>query len=107
MFLGLPDPDPIITCTDPDPTINKKKSKKKLDFYYLIFFYFFLLFVSAVNLPSKSNKKKNLKNLFIGGILPATDEKKHVVRIRGSVSLPKCHVSATLVTGIRRIHDKS
>jgi hypothetical protein len=25
MFLGLPDPDPWLFCTDPDPSINKQK----------------------------------------------------------------------------------
>jgi hypothetical protein len=29
MFLGLPDLDSSLFCTDPDPFINKQKSKKK------------------------------------------------------------------------------
>jgi hypothetical protein len=59
-----------------------------------------------VNVPSKSNTQKKLKNLFFVGILSATDEKsrirtrnrsrKPVVRIRGSRSVPKCHGSTTL-----------
>jgi hypothetical protein len=45
LFLGLPDPDPSIFCTDPDPSINKQKSYKILDFYCFVtfLFYFFIL----------------------------------------------------------------
>jgi hypothetical protein len=32
MFLGLPDPDPLVRGTDPDPSIIKN-SKKNLDSY--------------------------------------------------------------------------
>jgi hypothetical protein len=33
MFLGLPDPDPLVRCmdSDPNPSIIKQKSKKNLD----------------------------------------------------------------------------
>jgi hypothetical protein len=36
MFLGLPDQNPSLFCTDPDPdpSINKKNNKKNLDFYF-------------------------------------------------------------------------
>jgi hypothetical protein len=33
--LGLPDPDPLVRGTDPDPLITSKKSKKPLGFYLL------------------------------------------------------------------------
>jgi hypothetical protein len=33
---GLPDPDPLLFCTDSDPSINEKKSKKTLDIYYFL-----------------------------------------------------------------------
>jgi hypothetical protein len=34
MFLGLPDPDPLVIGTVPDPSIIKQNSKKNLDSYY-------------------------------------------------------------------------
>jgi hypothetical protein len=47
---------------------KSEKSKKNLDFYYLVFCDLFLIFLPLkpdVNVPSKSNKQKNLlKNLF-------------------------------------------
>ncbi len=49
MFLGLPDPDPLVKGIDldPDPDPSScKNSKKNLDCYYF------------VNVPSKSNKQK-------------------------------------------------
>jgi hypothetical protein len=42
MFLGLLDPDPLVTCTDPDPSIIKQNSKKNLDSYCFVSFYDFL-----------------------------------------------------------------
>jgi hypothetical protein len=38
MFLGLPDSEPSLFCTDPDPdpSINKQKSKKNLYFYFFM-----------------------------------------------------------------------
>jgi hypothetical protein len=62
-----------------------------------------------VNVPSKSNKQRNLY-LFFVGILSATDEKSRicirrririresVVRIRGPGFVPKCHGSITLIS---------
>jgi hypothetical protein len=29
MFLGLPDPDPVVRGTDPDPSIIKQKQSRK------------------------------------------------------------------------------
>jgi hypothetical protein len=38
MFLGLPDPDPLVRGMDPDPdpSIIKKNSKKNLDSFYFV-----------------------------------------------------------------------
>jgi hypothetical protein len=38
MFMGLPDPDPLVRGTDldPDPSIIKQKSKKHLDSYCFV-----------------------------------------------------------------------
>jgi hypothetical protein len=57
MFLGLLDldPDPLVTGTDPDPSIIKQNSKKNLDFYCFVT----LSLKNDVNVPSKSNKQKN------------------------------------------------
>jgi hypothetical protein len=38
MFLGLPDPDPLVRDTDPDPSIISKNSKKNSDSYCFDFF---------------------------------------------------------------------
>jgi hypothetical protein len=61
MFLGLPDSDPSLLCTDPDPSINKKKSKKNLNFYYFMTSFRLLSIKTDVNVPSKSNKENKLK----------------------------------------------
>ncbi len=62
MFLGLPDPDPLIRGMDPDPnhSIIKQKSKKNLDSYCLVTFFGLLSLKNNVNVPSKSKKQKNL-----------------------------------------------
>jgi hypothetical protein len=53
MFLGLPDPHPLVTSTGtdpaPDPSITKQKSKKNLDFYW--FCDFFMTFFTSVSDP--------------------------------------------------------
>jgi hypothetical protein len=45
MFLGLPNPDPLVTSADPapDPSIIKQKSKKNLDLICKQLVYDFLL----------------------------------------------------------------
>ncbi len=62
MFLDLPDPCPLLFCLDPDldPSINKKKSKKTLISTILLLLFDFSSKKTDVNLPSKSNKQKNL-----------------------------------------------
>jgi hypothetical protein len=44
MFLGLPDPqpDPLVTITDPDPSIIKQKQEEKS--WFLPFCDFFMTF---------------------------------------------------------------
>jgi hypothetical protein len=48
MFLGLPDPDPLVRgmdldpALDPDPSIIMQNSRKNLDSYYFVTLFFFL-----------------------------------------------------------------
>jgi hypothetical protein len=66
MFLGLPDPDPLVSgmdphpALDPDPSIIMQKNKKNLDSYYFVTLFDFLSLKNDVNVPSKSNKQKKL-----------------------------------------------
>ncbi len=74
-----------------------KKSWFCLPFLWLLFD--FLSVKTIVNVPSKSNKQKNLgKNLLLVRILSATDEKSRI-QIQGSGSVPKRHRSAILEKG--------
>jgi hypothetical protein len=83
MFLGFPDPDPLVRgmdpnpAPDPDPSIIllsfNKNSKKGLDSYSLGL----LSLKNDVNVPSE-------------------------VWIRGSGSTPKCHGSGTLIATSHR-----
>jgi hypothetical protein len=63
MFLGFldPDPNPLVRGVDPapDPSITKQEIPS-----FLLFcdFFYFLSLKNVVNVPSKSNKQKNLKN---------------------------------------------
>ncbi len=56
MFWGL---DPVVRGTDPDRLSSSKNSEKNL---FCVFFMSFYLrkFKNDVNVPSKSNKQKNL-----------------------------------------------
>jgi hypothetical protein len=68
MFLGLPDPDPLVRGMDPDPDLLRirillsscKNSKKNLDSYYFGTLFDFLSVKNEVNVASKSNKQKKL-----------------------------------------------
>ena len=70
MFLGLPDPEQLVRGMDPDPdpaldldpypSIIIQNSKKNLDSYYSRALFDFLSLKNDVNVPSKSNKQKNL-----------------------------------------------
>jgi hypothetical protein len=65
MFLGLPDPYPLVRGVNPDldPSIilpsSSKNSKKNLDSYCFVTSLDFLSLKNDVNVPSKSNKQKN------------------------------------------------
>jgi hypothetical protein len=91
MILGLldPDPNPEFICTDPDPSINKQKNEEKPCFLLFCDFFYFLSLKNDVNVHSKRNKHKNLREkkkiLFFVGILKVTDEKSGIrsqIRIR-------------------------
>ena len=58
MFLGLPDPDPLVRGMDPDLLPPCKNSKKNLDSYYFVTLFDFLSMKKDVNVSSKSNKQK-------------------------------------------------
>jgi hypothetical protein len=63
MFFGLPDPDPLARGIDPDqdPSISScKNSKKNLDSYCIMASSGLLTLENDVNVPSKSNKQKNI-----------------------------------------------
>ncbi len=76
MFLGLPDPDPLVRgmdpdpdpaldpdpdlALDPDPSIIMQKSKKNLYSYYLVTLFDFLSLKNDVNVASKSNRQNKL-----------------------------------------------
>ncbi len=65
MFLGPPDPDPLVRGMEnpaPDRTLlsSCKNSKKNLDSFYFVTLFDFLSLKNDVNLPTKSNKQKKL-----------------------------------------------
>jgi hypothetical protein len=66
MFVGLPDPDPLVRgmdpdpALDPDPSIIMQNSKNNLDSNYFITFFHFLSLKNDVYVASKSNKQKKL-----------------------------------------------
>jgi hypothetical protein len=61
MFLGLPDPDPLVRCMDPDPDPDPSIIMQNLDSYYFVTLFDFLSLKNDVNvLPSKSKKQKKL-----------------------------------------------
>jgi hypothetical protein len=112
-FLGLPDPDPSLFVRIRIRiwilTSSSKKSKKILISTVLFLLYDFLSFKNYVNVPSKSNKQRILeKNLFLLASWKPPDENsriririhKSVIRICGTGSVPKCHGSTTLLTGL-------
>ncbi len=65
MFLGLPDPDPLVRGMDPDPDpaldlAHAKIERKTLIPNILLLFLTFLSLKNDVNVASKSNKQKKL-----------------------------------------------
>ncbi len=61
VYFGLPDPDPdpLVRCMDPDPSIIMQKYEKS-KIYYFVTLFDFLSLKNNVNVPSKSNKQKKL-----------------------------------------------
>jgi hypothetical protein len=91
MFLGLPDPDPLGKCMDPDPdpSIIKQKSKKNLDSYcFVTLFGHFIFEKNDVNVHSKSNKQKNcfIKVPFFGGLKVNDENNRILIRIHTKIS---------------------
>ncbi len=107
MFLNkcVVDPGPyVFGPSDPDPSLfvqirilpstSKKVRKILIPTIFLLLFY--LLYLKTdVNVPSKSNT--GMQNNLEKKNMSATDEKSRmcesVIRIPGSGSVPKCHVS--------------
>jgi hypothetical protein len=71
MFLGLPDPNPLVRGMDPDPALDPypsilvQKSKKILDSYYFVTIFDFLSVKNDVNVPSKSKSRKNFRRKLV------------------------------------------
>jgi hypothetical protein len=62
MFLGLPDPDPLVSSEVWIRILlsSSKNRKKNLDFYcFVTSFRLFFIFENEGKMPSKSNKQKN------------------------------------------------
>ncbi len=106
MFLGLldSDPDPLVRGAAPDSApygiwiliSSIKNGKKTLDSYCVVTSLWLFIFKNDVNVPSKSNKQKNLeKNSF----LLASWRSLMKIAGSGNWSAPKCHRSATLLGG--------
>jgi hypothetical protein len=56
----------------------RKNSKKKFVSYSFLTFYDFLSMKNDVNVPSKSNKQKNLDKKFFVGVLKTNDENSRI-----------------------------
>jgi hypothetical protein len=66
MFLGLPDPDPFVRDTDPDPTVLSswsKNSKKNLDSCCFVISLWLLSLKYDVTAPSKVTNKTTWRSL--------------------------------------------
>ncbi len=64
MFLGLLDPDPVVRGIDPDPDPSIIVRKTLIPTVLWLLFDLLSL-KNYVNVPSKSNKQKSLKNIFL------------------------------------------
>jgi hypothetical protein len=58
MFLGHPDPDPLLRGMDPDP--DPSIIMQKFDSYYFVILFDFISLKNDVNVHSTSNKQKKL-----------------------------------------------
>jgi hypothetical protein len=91
-FLGLPDPhpDPLITSTDPDPSIIKQNSKKNRDFYCYVTSLLLFIFEEwwkCTSVPSPDP--------YVFG--PPGSASGSVGQRFGSGSVPTCHGSPTIL----------
>jgi hypothetical protein len=97
MDLLVPNQDPLIRGTDPDPSTSSKNSKKNLDSCNFVTFYDLSSWKNDVNAPSKSNMQK--KKFFVG-VLKFKDENSRIrihwseARIR--IRTKGCHGPTTL-----------
>jgi hypothetical protein len=95
LFLGLPDPDPLVRGTDPDPFIIKqKKVRKTLIPIVLRLLYDFLSLKNDVNVALKSNKQKKTCR----SPMKIAESRAGSGVEYGSGSVPICHGSATMLT---------
>ncbi len=65
MYMGLPDPDPLVRGMDSDPAPDRillscKHSKKNLDSFYFVTLFDFLYLKNDVYVPSTSNRQKKI-----------------------------------------------
>jgi hypothetical protein len=64
MFLGFPDPDPLVRGIDPDP-VSSKNSKKNLDSFCFVTSFGLFIFEKGCNVYSKVLSRKTfLKFVF-------------------------------------------
>jgi hypothetical protein len=86
MFLGFPDPDPLVRCMDPDPDLQTKIVRKTLIPTVLLLLLDFLSLKNDANVPSKrtGNKQKNFQSkIFVVGVFKVNDEISRIrIRIR-------------------------
>ncbi len=87
MFLGLQDLDPLVRCTDPDPDPSNKIIRKIFIPTVLWLLFYFLSLKNDVNVALKVNKK-NINFLLLSW---------RSLTKKQDLSIPKCHISATLV----------
>jgi hypothetical protein len=107
--LGLLDPYPDLSfiCKEnpSDSWFFHQQAKNEENLVWLL--YDFLSVKNDVNVPSKHKSER--KNCFFC-ILKVTDQKSRIcqskVQIRGSGSVPKCHGSGTLVSGVPDFRSK-
>jgi hypothetical protein len=61
VWSSVADPDPLVRGTDPDPDLSSKNSKENLDSYCFVTSLWLFILENDVNVPSKSDKQKNLE----------------------------------------------
>jgi hypothetical protein len=81
MFLCLPDPDPLVRGIDPDPNPSVIIRKTLIPPVFLLLLDFLSL-KNYINVPSKSNKKKNF--FLISFLLTKIAESGSIIQRHGS-----------------------